>query len=110
MDIRPKKASPILNKKTKAKIPIAMDRPLLLKKLTKGPPILPLIQPAVLLPQYLSAFNNAIPKIPKISDTITKDNKILKKNTNTIKTKLKTKALRLIKKYDKPPTRIDIIM
>ena len=88
MDIRPRKASPILKRNTNARIPIAMDRPLFLKKLTKGPPILLLIQPAVLLPQYLSAFNNAIPKIPKISDTITKDNNVLKKNTNTIKPKV----------------------
>ena len=44
MDIRPKKASPILNKNTKLKIPTAIENPFFLKKLIIGPPIVPVIQ------------------------------------------------------------------
>ena len=44
MDIRPKNASPILNKKTKLKIPNAIDNPFFLKKLIIGPPRVPLTQ------------------------------------------------------------------
>ena len=41
IDILPKKASPILNKKTNPKIPIAIENPFFLKKLITGPPIVP---------------------------------------------------------------------
>ena len=44
MDIRPKNASPILNKNTKPKIPNAIENPFFLKKLIIGPPSVPLIQ------------------------------------------------------------------
>ena len=44
MDIRPRKASPILNKNTKPKIPTAIEKPFFLKKLIIGPPIVPVIQ------------------------------------------------------------------
>ena len=59
MDIRPRKASPILKRNTNPKIHKAIFNPFCLKKVSKGPPILLLIQAAILLPQYLSAFNNA---------------------------------------------------
>ena len=44
MDIRPRKASPILKRNTNPRIPKAMARPLRLKKLIIGPAIVPLIQ------------------------------------------------------------------
>ena len=44
MDIRPRNASPILNKNTKPKIPTAIANPFFLKKLIIGPPIVPVIQ------------------------------------------------------------------
>ena len=43
MDILPKKASPILKRKTNPKIPIAIFNPFFLKKLIIGPAIVPLI-------------------------------------------------------------------
>ena len=43
MDIRPRKASPILKRNTNPRIPKAIARPLRLKKLIIGPPIVPLI-------------------------------------------------------------------
>ena len=43
MDILPRKASPILNKKTKPKIPKAILNPFFLKKLITGPAVVPLI-------------------------------------------------------------------
>ena len=39
--MRPRNASPILNKNTKPKIPIAIAKPFFLKKLIIGPPIVP---------------------------------------------------------------------
>ena len=42
--MRPKNASPTLNKKTKPNIPIAIEKPFFLKKLIIGPPKVPLIQ------------------------------------------------------------------
>ena len=44
MDIRPKKASPILKRNTNPRIPKAILKPLRLKKLIIGPAIVPLIQ------------------------------------------------------------------
>ena len=44
MDIRPRKASPILNKNTKPKIPTAIANPFFLKKLIMGPLTVPVIQ------------------------------------------------------------------
>ena len=44
MDIRPRKASPILKRNTNPKIPMAILKPLRLKKLIIGPAIGPLIQ------------------------------------------------------------------
>ena len=46
MDIRPRKASPILKRNTKAKIPKAILNPFFLKKLIIGPAIVPLIHAA----------------------------------------------------------------
>ena len=43
IDIRPRKASPILKRKTKPKIPKAILNPFFLKKLIIGPPTVPLI-------------------------------------------------------------------
>ena len=43
MDIRPRKASPILKRNTNPKIPMAILKPLRLKKLIIGPAIVPLI-------------------------------------------------------------------
>ena len=42
MDIRPRKASPILKRNTNPKIPMAILNPFFLKKLIIGPPIVPL--------------------------------------------------------------------
>jgi len=57
MDILPRKASPILKRKTKPKIPNAILKPFFLKKLTIGPAIVPLIQAIIgakklLLPNF----------------------------------------------------------
>ncbi len=43
MDILPRKASPILKRKTKPRIPTAIEKPFFLKKLIIGPPIVPVI-------------------------------------------------------------------
>ena len=52
MDIRPRKASPILNKKTKPKIPKAIENPFFLKKLITGPPRVPLIQTIIFVIKF----------------------------------------------------------
>ena len=65
MDIRPRNASPILNRKTKPKIPIAIETPFFLKKLTIGPPIVPLNQENESVPNLLFTFTKKHPKITK---------------------------------------------
>ena len=52
MDIRPRNASPILNKNTKPKIPNAMENPFFLKKLITGPPSVPLIQAIIFVIKF----------------------------------------------------------
>ena len=47
MDIRPRKASPILKRNTNPRMPKAMAKPLRLKKLIIGPAIVPLIHAIV---------------------------------------------------------------
>jgi hypothetical protein len=49
MDIRPRKASPILKRNKKIMIYIPIFIPLLLKKLTNGPVIVPIIQANILV-------------------------------------------------------------
>jgi len=46
MDIRPRKASPILKRNTNPRMPKAILKPLRLKKLMIGPAIVPLIHAA----------------------------------------------------------------
>ena len=52
MDIRPKNASPILNKNTKPKIPKAIENPFFFKKLIIGPPRVPLIHATIFVIKF----------------------------------------------------------